>query len=363
VTKQLGERGAKALEAIAKLDKRMVGTANELFAKRVEEQSERGIPSGFIGLDRLLGVSAGIPRGGITHVVGETQTGKSSYLAYMVAQAQRDGLRCAWVDMEHSMHVQQEFFELVGVDFNELTLVEPLTGELAIEAVRELASAGVWDLIVFDSVGAISSGKNLDRDIGTGLPAIRARIISDMLIQCNPFLSRYQNSLVLINHFTSTMKQDFHGNEVKVPTGGHKLETMPVMRIDLKKVAIKDQKPEDKAMETMVAFETTKSKLGRAARRVEIRFRAGKGFDVLGDLVATAITLGVIEKNGTWLSFQGTKIQGAERVIPFLEADPTLAVALYKATQLAVIAEAEAERLTALKRRETEVGMLDEVFA
>lgn len=363
MTTPLSPKGLEALARIRKRDPKSFATAAEHDRNRPED---RAISTGLASVDRLIGSYGGIPRGRWTQVYGESQAGKSTLVAHVVAQAQRDGLRCAWIDMEATW--ESEYAAAIGVDVDALDLSQPLTAEEAVETMQDLAFAGDWGLIVLDSVGAMNPSKIYEREVGQPLPAIRARMVAEMFQRVNAPIARNNVAVVLVNHLTSTMEQ-VNGRPVMVPAGGQKMKYYPTLNVSLfrRSRPLDDQgKPVEgdrEAAGSSVIVKIEKNKVGRAFRQAELVHQFMRGFDALTDLVRTAVDLGVVSRSGSWYTFgegeEQVKKQGEPGFIEAIRANFDVAPRLYRATLDAIRAETEHERRAALEAGEATRGLLE----
>jgi recombination protein RecA len=329
----------KGTEAIKRLEGYIPAfKQSKTLAEFARNHKSKYIPTGFPGLEWAIG-RPGLPAGCV-QVLAQSQAGKTTLVAQIVREAQQAGIRCAWIDMEQAQDEQWELLQNLGVDLEELTYILPESGEQAIEAVRTLAHAGDWGLIVFDSIGAINTEKMLDRETGESLPGKRAALVSEMLINCNPYLVQNSVCCVLINHFTGTMKADLYGNQKMVPAGGEKLNLIPVLRIDMKRIEdIVGEKKE--IIGSKVSLTIQKNRLGTPKRTIILSFFYGSGFDAIADTITEAKKHGVTETSGSWFIAAGQKFHGEAKFLEHVMNDPTFARKLLIDTRAAI----EASRL------------------
>lgn len=358
-TKGLSPFGLEAIERIRKgfgKDPGAFGTIADLKKSRAETNH---ITTGLAGLDRIIDGAGGIPRPGFIQINGDAGIGKTNLAMRIVKSAQDQGIRCAWIDFEHTVLHQIGFFEdSIGVDSSELWGVRPLVSEEGLEAIESFVSTRDWGLIVVDSLGAMYPSVLLEGEVNNPRPAARARFISDMLLRVNPFLDRNHISCILINHLTGDLATDFHGNQRLRAAGGKKLEYMTVLDIRLHRdglpvnAAGKPAGKDEEAIGNWVTVKSERNKVGPRARKHSLFFRYGVGFDPFSDLISVGKEMGVIQVTGSWLSVGDQKWQGEAKLTSAMLDQPSVFQYLYKKVGEAIQAEIADRKAAARFRRE-----------
>lgn len=343
------------LEAVKRINERTdgqtIGLASEMIAARPKRRS---ISTGLPSVDRLLGRDLGIPAGAWSQIYGPRSSGKTLLSQYIIAQAQREGLKAAFMDIEGTF--DERYAQIVGVDTTQLLMAWPDDGEEAIKCATDLVYSGV-DLIVWDSVGAMISAALIEADPEKSLPAARARLVKRGLMQLNMASFKRNTTHVLINHMVGTMKSDQYGNPIRTPAGGEAVEYYSSCNIH-----IKPGKREEVAGEVVGNIATIiieKNKRDRAWGKVELDFEAGRGFDRFGSLISAAIATGVITegvaasgKGNHLFSFEDFgPVNGADATIRALSSRPDLISRLAAATKEAMRVEQFSEDATNLAER------------
>lgn len=317
---------------IAEFNKRSpgsVGSVLELLGKRPE--SERSLTTGLMGLDFALGRLGGIPRGAYTMIYGPKSSGKSTLAYYLIAQAQRKNLLCAWIDVEATF--DEAFAQICGVDLEKLTYVLPDDAEDAINADRDLIDNG-YDVIVLDSLGAMVTQKEIDADPEKSQPAARARIIKRFFLTTNMAGFKANVTHILINQLASTMKTDSYGNPIKTPAGGEAVGFFPSCWISMK---AGQREIEDGVMTGMVStILIDKNKKDVPMGKTEVYFDAGMGFNRIQSAISAAVELGVVRQAGAWLYIGEEKFNGMDKFVDAVTNDTNLGRRLVSSTREAM---------------------------
>jgi recombination protein RecA len=271
------------------------------------------IPSGAVGLDAVLGVG-GYPRGRIVEIYGPESSGKTTLTLHAVAEAQKQGGVCAFIDAEHALDVS--YAGKLGVNTSELLISQPDCGEQALEITDMLVKSGAVDLIVVDSVAALTPKAELEGEMGDSHVGLQARLMSQALRKLTGNLSKSNTCIMFINQIRMKIGVMFGSPETT--TGGNALKFYASQRIDIRRIgAIKQG-------ETVVGNRTrikvVKNKLAPPFREVEFDIMYGEGISKEGNLLDLGVEMNVVEKSGAWYSFEGTRIgQGRENAKEFIK--------------------------------------------
>lgn len=282
------------------------------------------IPSGCLTLDHALGIG-GIPRGRITEIYGPESSGKTTVTLHIVAEAQKMGLTCAFIDAEHAL--DPVYAEKLGVDVNALILSQPDSGDAALDIVEKLISSAVVDLVVVDSVAALTPRQEIEGDIGDTHVGLQARLMSQALRKLTPLAAKTECSLIFINQLREKIGIMMPGQSPEVTTGGKALKFYASVRLDIRRIGsvkeTKDGKDEFTGNKTKV--KVVKNKLAPPFKLAEFEIMFGKGISNEGCIIDLALLHNIIEKSGAWFSYKGDKIgQGRENVKHYLESNPEL---------------------------------------
>jgi len=298
------------------------------------------IPTGSIALDVALGCG-GLPRGRIVEIYGPESSGKTTLTLHAIAEAQRAGGVCAFIDAEHALDT--EYARRLGVDLEDLLVSQPDCGEQALEIADTLVRTGAIDLIVVDSVAALTPRAEIEGDMGDSHMGLQARLMSQALRKLTAVISRTKTIVVFINQLRQKIGV-VYGNP-ETTTGGNALKFYCSIRLDIRrKKAIKQG---DVTIGSECKVKVVKNKLAPPFREADFEILYGTGINKLGELGDTAEKLGLVEKSGTWYSYGGEKIgQGRDKLLAHLDEHPalqqTLRDALVKQARAATAAPATA---------------------
>jgi len=310
----------KALDAALSQIERAFGKGSimKLGAREALVETEV-ISTGSLGLDIALGIG-GLPRGRIIEIYGPESSGKTTLALHAIAQAQKTGGTCAFVDAEHAL--DPTYARKLGVNVDELLISQPDAGEQALEIADTLVRSGAIDVLVVDSVAALVPRAELEGEMGDSHVGLHARLMSQALRKLTGSISKSKCLVIFINQIRLKIGVMFGNPETT--TGGNALKFYASVRLDIRRIgAIKDR-------ETVVGNQTrvkvVKNKMAPPFRVVEFDIMYGEGVSKVGELLDLGIQAGVVEKSGAWFSYDGTRIgQGRENAKTFLRTNPDMA--------------------------------------
>lgn len=277
------------------------------------------ISTGSIGLDIALGIG-GLPKGRVVEIYGPESSGKTTLTLHLIAEAQKAGGVCAFIDAEHAL--DPIYAKKLGVDLDELLIAQPDNGEQALEITDTLVRSGGLDVLVIDSVAALTPKAELEGDMGDSLPGLQARLMSQALRKLTGSISKSNTMVVFINQLR--MKIGVMYGNPEVTTGGNALKFYASVRLDIRKgAAIKNK---DEIIGNLTKVKVVKNKVAPPFKLVEFDIMYGKGISKIGELVDMGVNEGVIEKSGSWYSYDSQRIgQGRENAKKFLAENPEIA--------------------------------------
>jgi recombination protein RecA len=283
------------------------------------------VSTGSLGLDIALGIG-GLPRGRIVEIYGPESSGKTTLALHAVAEAQAAGGTCAFIDAEHAL--DPSYARKLGVDVDELLIAQPDAGEQALEIADTLVRSGAIDVIVIDSVAALVPKAELEGEMGEVLPGLQARLMSQALRKLTGSISRSNCLIIFINQIR--MKIGIMFGNPETTTGGNALKFYSSVRLDIRRIgAIKDR---DEVVGNQTRVKVVKNKVAPPFKVVEFDIMYGEGISKTGELIDLGVKAGVVEKSGSWFSYDGERIgQGRENAKQFLKEHPEVADALEKA--------------------------------
>jgi recombination protein RecA len=285
------------------------------------------IPTGSLGLDIALGVG-GLPRGRVVEIYGPESSGKTTLTLHVVAEAQKRGGTCAFVDAEHAL--DPIYARKLGVDLDNLLISQPDTGEQALEIADTLIRSGAIDVLVVDSVAALTPRAEIEGEMGDVQPGLQARLMSQALRKLTASISRSQTMVIFINQIR--MKIGVMYGSPETTTGGNALKFYASVRLDIRRIgSIKDR---DEVVGNQTRVKVVKNKLAPPFKQVEFDIMYGEGISKMGELVDLGVKAGVVEKSGAWFSYDSTRIgQGRENAKTFLRANPEMAAKIEAAVR------------------------------
>ena len=310
----------KALDAAMAQIERAFGKGSimRMGSRGTDEQIEV-IPSGSLGLDLALGIG-GMPRGRIVEIYGPESSGKTTLALHIVAEAQKLGGTCAFVDAEHAL--DPIYARKLGVDVDNLLISQPDAGEQALEICDTLVRSGAVDVLVVDSVAALVPRAELEGEMGDSHVGLHARLMSQALRKLTGSVSRSKCMLVFLNQIRLKIGVMFGNPETT--TGGNALKFYASIRLEIRRIgAIKDR---EEVVGNQTRVKVVKNKLAPPFRQVEFDIMYGEGVSKVGELIDLGVKANVVEKAGAWFSYDSTRIgQGRENAKQFLRDHPEMA--------------------------------------
>ena len=326
----MNERGTKmekdkALEAALSQIERTFGKGSIMRLGQKDNAVETpAISTGSLGLDLALGVG-GLPRGRIVEIYGPESSGKTTLALHVVAEAQKQGGTCAYIDAEHAM--DPIYAGKLGVNINELLISQPDTGEQALEIADTLVRSGTIDVLVVDSVAALVPKAELEGEMGDSHMGLQARLMSQALRKITASVARANTLVIFINQIRMKIGVMFGNPETT--TGGNALKFYASVRLDIRRIgAIKDK---DNTVGNQTRVKIVKNKVAPPFRTVDFDILYGEGISKSGELLDLGVKTGLIEKAGSWFSCKGERIgQGRESARIYLKEHPELAAEIEK---------------------------------
>ena len=314
------EQKNKAIEmALSQIERQFGRGAIMKLGQRPTDLDIPVIPLGILSLDAALGVG-GFPKGRIIEVFGPESSGKTTIALHAIAAAQRQGGNAAFIDAEHAL--DPVYAKKLGVQTDDLLVSQPDHGEQALEIAELLVRSGAVDIIVIDSVAALVPKAELDGEMGDSFMGLQARLMSQALRKLTAIVSKSRTCLVFINQVREKIGIMFGNPEVT--TGGRALKFYSTIRIDIRRIG--SIKSGDKVVGNRTRIKIVKNKIAPPFRETEVDIIYGEGISREGDLLDLGVEQKVVEKSGSWFSFQGTKLgQGRENAKSFLKENPDIA--------------------------------------
>lgn len=317
----------KALEAARLQIEKQYGSGSLMkLGTKANAAGFEVIPSGSILLDEALGIG-GYPRGRIIEMYGPESSGKTTLALHAIAEAQKLGGIAAFVDAEHALDPQ--YAKNLGVNIDELWVSQPDTGEQALEITESLIRSGAVDIIVVDSVAALTPQKEIEGDMGDAMMGLQARLMSQALRKLTAIIGKSNCILVFINQIR--MKIGIMFGNPETTTGGNALKFYSSVRLEIRRIESIDGKGDEDAMGNRVRVKVVKNKVAPPFRKVELDVYFGKGVSSTASLLDSAVKHGLIDKRGAWYTAGENKIgQGKENAVAFLETNKDYAEKLEK---------------------------------
>lgn len=327
---RLVEKGAmdktKAIEAAIGQIERAFGKGSVMKLGQRDANIEiEAISTGSIGLDIGLGIG-GLPRGRIVEIYGPESSGKTTLALHVVAEAQKTGGTCAFVDAEHAL--DPSYARKLGVDIDELLISQPDAGEQALEIADTLVRSGAIDVLVIDSVAALVPKAELEGEMGDSHVGLQARLMSQALRKLTSSIAKSNCLVIFINQIRLKIGVMFGSPETT--TGGNALKFYASVRLDIRRIgAIKDR---DEVVGNQTRVKVVKNKMAPPFRVVEFDIMYGEGISKMGEVLDLGVNAGIVEKSGAWFSYDGQRVgQGRENAKTFLREHPEMAQAIERA--------------------------------
>jgi recombination protein RecA len=329
----------KALDQALSQIERAFGKGSVMKLGQREVVNVETISTGSLGLDIALGIG-GLPRGRVVEIYGPESSGKTTLALHVVAEAQKKGGTCAFIDAEHAL--DPSYATKLGVDIDELLISQPDAGEQALEIADTLVRSGAVDVLVIDSVAALVPRAELEGEMGDQQPGLQARLMSQALRKLTGSISRSHTMVIFINQIRMKIGVMFGSPETT--TGGNALKFYSSVRLDIRRIgSIKDR---DTVVGNQTRVKVVKNKLAPPFRVVEFDIMYGEGVSKTGELLDLGVQAGAVEKSGAWFSADGQRIgQGRENAKQFLRENPEVATKIEQAvrTNAGLVADAMLE--------------------
>ena len=318
--KALNTEKAKALQAaLAQIEKQFGKGSIMRLGDGEKIEDIQVVSTGSLGLDIALGVG-GLPRGRVVEIYGPESSGKTTLTLQVIAEMQKLGGTCAFIDAEHALDVQ--YAQKLGVDLQELLISQPDTGEQALEIVDALVRSGSVDLIVVDSVAALTPKAELEGEMGDSLPGLQARLMSQALRKLTATIKKTNCMVVFINQIRMKIGVMFGNPETT--TGGNALKFYASVRLDIRRTGSIKKAEEVIGSETKV--KVVKNKVSPPFKTAEFDILYGEGISREGEIIDMGVNTRVLDKSGAWYAYNGEKIgQGKDNAREFLRENPELA--------------------------------------
>ncbi|MBE7217697.1 MAG: recombinase RecA [Caulobacteraceae bacterium] len=318
VGKEDGDK-QRALEAALSQIDRAFGKGSVMRLGGQSKLEIEAISTGSLGLDLALGVG-GVPKGRVIEIFGPESSGKTTLALHIVAEAQKAGGTAAFVDAEHAL--DPTYAGKLGVNLDELLVSQPDTGEQALEITDTLVRSGAVDVIVVDSVAALTPKAEIEGEMGDSLPGLQARLMSQALRKLTASISKSKTIVIFINQIR--MKIGVMYGSPETTTGGNALKFYASVRLDIRRTG--SIKSRDEVVGNNVRVKVVKNKVAPPFREVEFDIMYGEGVSKIGEIIDLGVKGGIVEKSGSWFSYNSTRIgQGRENVREFLKTNPDVA--------------------------------------
>ncbi len=315
----------QALEqALAQIDKTF-GKGSIMRLGANDKVDIDSISTGSLGLDIALGIG-GLPKGRVVEIYGPESSGKTTLALQVAAETQKKGGICAFIDAEHAL--DPGYARKLGVKIEELLISQPDTGEQALEIADTLVRSGAVDVLIIDSVAALTPKAELEGDMGDSLPGLQARLMSQALRKLTGSISKSGCMVIFINQIRMKIGVMFGNPETT--TGGNALKFYASVRLDIRRIGqIKDR---EEVVGNQTRVKVVKNKVAPPFKQVEFDIMYGEGISKVGELVDLGVKAGLVEKSGSWLSYNGERIgQGRENAKTFLKENPKIAAEIERA--------------------------------
>ena len=319
VERETGDNKKRAIEAAVSQIERAFGKGSIMRLGQRETVETEAVSTGSIGLDVALGIG-GLPRGRVIEIFGPESSGKTTLALHVVAEAQKKGGVCAFIDAEHAL--DPVYAQKLGVNVDDLLISQPDTGEQALEVADTLVRSGAIDVLVVDSVAALVPRAELEGEMGDQQPGLQARLMSQALRKLTGSVSRSRTMVIFINQLRMKIGVMFGNPETT--TGGHALKFYASVRLEIRRIgAIKDR---EETVGNQTRVKVVKNKLAPPFKMVEFDIMYGEGVSKMGELLDLGLKAGLVEKSGSWFSYGSERIgQGRENAKTYLKQHTDLA--------------------------------------
>ncbi|WP_035658943.1 recombinase RecA, partial [Bradyrhizobium sp. STM 3809] len=310
---------SKALSAALSQIERQFGKGSVMkLGKNDRSMDVETVSTGSLGLDIALGIG-GLPKGRIVEIYGPESSGKTTLALHTVAEAQKKGGICAFIDAEHAL--DPVYARKLGVNIDELLISQPDTGEQALEICDTLVRSGAVDVMVVDSVAALVPKAELEGEMGESLPGLQARLMSQALRKLTASINKSNTMVIFINQIR--MKIGVMYGSPETTTGGNALKFYASVRLDIRRIgAIKER---DEVIGNTTRVKVVKNKLAPPFKQVEFDIMYGEGVSKMGEILDLGVKAGIVEKSGAWFSYDSQRLgQGRENSKSFLKANPDM---------------------------------------
>lgn len=310
---------SKALAAALSQIERQFGKGSVMkLGKNDRSMDIEAVSSGSLGLDIALGIG-GLPKGRIVEIYGPESSGKTTLALHTVAEAQKKGGICAFIDAEHAL--DPVYARKLGVNIDELLISQPDTGEQALEICDTLVRSGAVDVLVIDSVAALVPKAELEGEMGDALPGLQARLMSQALRKLTASINKSNTMVIFINQIR--MKIGVMYGSPETTTGGNALKFYASVRLDIRRIgAIKER---DEVVGNTTRVKVVKNKLAPPFKQVEFDIMYGEGVSKMGEILDLGVKAGIVEKSGAWFSYDSQRLgQGRENAKAFLKSNPDI---------------------------------------
>ncbi len=314
------ERQKALAAALAQIEKQFGKGSIMRMADGEVAEDIQVVSTGSLGLDIALGVG-GLPRGRVVEVYGPESSGKTTLTLQVIAEMQKIGGTCAFIDAEHALDVQ--YAQKLGINLQELLISQPDTGEQALEITDALVRSGSVDLIVIDSVAALTPKAEIEGEMGDSLPGLQARLMSQALRKLTASINRTNCLVVFINQIRMKIGVMFGSPETT--TGGNALKFYASVRLDIRRIG--SIKKGDEVIGSETKVKVVKNKIAPPFKQANFDILYGEGISRHGEIVDLGAELNIVEKSGAWYSYNGDRIgQGKDNAREFLRAHPEMAL-------------------------------------
>ncbi len=319
--KALNTEKAKALQAaLAQIEKQFGKGSIMRLGEGEKIEDIQVVSTGSLGLDIALGVG-GLPRGRVVEIYGPESSGKTTLTLQVIAEMQKTGGTCAFIDAEHALDIQ--YAQKLGVNLQDLLISQPDTGEQALEIVDALVRSGSIDLIVVDSVAALTPKAELEGEMGDSLPGLQARLMSQALRKLTATIKKTNTMVIFINQIRMKIGVMFGSPETT--TGGNALKFYASVRLDIRRTG--GIKKGDEVIGNETVVKVVKNKVSPPFKKAEFDILYGQGISREGEIIDMGVEARIVDKSGAWYAYNGEKIgQGKDNAREFLKENPELAV-------------------------------------